>query len=102
MKEHMEMRKIDPGTIVKHFKREILSEEERKTNRYLYVVRDMAEHTETGELLVIYQALYGDFGIYARPAKMFFSAVDREKYPDIRQCMRFEKMEGEERNCGEI
>lgn len=63
---------IGPGTIVRHFKRETLSAEEKKTNRYLYVVRDMAHHTETGELLVIYQALYGEFGTFARPAEMFF------------------------------
>ena len=31
---------IGPGTIVRHFKRETLSAEEKKTNRYLYVVRD--------------------------------------------------------------
>ena len=81
---------IGPGTIVRHFKRETLSAEEKKTNRYLYVVRDMAHHTETGELLVIYQALYGEFGTFARPAEMFFSEVDRAKYPEIRQRMRFE------------
>ena len=38
---------IGPGTIVRHFKRETLSAEEKKTNRYLYVVRDMAHHKES-------------------------------------------------------
>ena len=81
---------FNPGDIVQHFKREFLSEEERATNKYLYQIIGTAEHTETGEKLMIYQALYGDFKIYARPYDMFMETVDREKYPDIRQEYRFE------------
>ena len=86
----MSMISFDPGDIVQHFKRELLSEEERATNKYLYQIIGTAEHTETGEKLMIYQALYGDFKIYARPYDMFMEKVDREKYPDIRQEYRFE------------
>ena len=80
------------GDIVRHFKWETISEEERKQNKYLYCIKDIAEHTETGENLVIYQALYHPFKTYARPSNMFCEEVDRQKYPSIKQKYRFEKL----------
>lgn len=79
--------------IMKHFKRETLTEDQllQDPNLYLYEVIDIAQHTETGEKLVIYRALYGDKKLYARPASMYNSKVDTEKYPNIKQKYRFEE-----------
>ena len=92
---------INVGDIVQHFKRETLS---NPGNLYLYKVLAFAEHTETGEMLVIYQALYKNpskninYTIFARPMDMFMSEVENAKYPDIKQKYRFEKYTGELRD----
>lgn len=84
-----EDRDIRPGDIVQHFKREKVAAD---TSEYLYKVLAVAEHTESGENLVVYQGLYRPFKVYARPYEMFMGETDRERYPDIRQKYRFEKI----------
>lgn len=83
-------RKLNSGDIVAHFKRETV---DPNSTKYLYRIITIAEHTETGEKLVVYEVLYGSFGIYARPKDMFMSEVDHDKYPNIKQRYRFEKVE---------
>ena len=80
-------RTFHPGDRVQHFKRELV---DPNTTQYLYQIVGVAIHSESREPLMIYQALYDDGGLYARPLEMFLSKVDREKYPDVRQEYRFE------------
>ena len=93
--------RLKAGDVVQHFKRETVENKE-KSNIYLYLIKDIAIHTETKEKLVIYQALYKneemgvDFGVYARPCEMFMSEVDHDKYPEIKQKYRFEKFSNDD------
>lgn len=74
----MEERKIKIHGIYKHYKGD------------LYLVEDIATHSETLEKYIVYRALYGDEKLWIRPYDMFNSKLDKEKYPNAKQEYRFE------------
>lgn len=72
------IRKPKAGECYRHF----------KGNRYQ--VLTIARHTENDEELVIYEGLYGEHPVFARPVEMFCGRVDKNKFPDVSQEYRFE------------
>ena len=72
--------RMKPGDVVCHF----------KGNRYQILC--FAKDSETQEDVVVYRALYDERGVWVRPMGMFFSPVDKVKYPDVKQVYRFERV----------
>jgi len=65
------------GFIFRHFKGD------------LYLLVDFAKHTESGEQMVIYKALYGDCSLFVRPYNMFVEEVPAGKENPTGQKFRF-------------
>ena len=68
------------GKYYKHFKGNI------------YRVLHIAKHSETLEDMIVYQAMYGERGIWVRPKTMFEETIER----DGKVIRRFEEITNEE------
>lgn len=62
----------------------------RHIENKLYQIIAVAEHTENGEELVVYQALYGSYRIFATPLSLFNRKVDLRQHPRAGQEYCFE------------
>lgn len=77
---------------VNYMKKGIVGFRYRHFKGGIYVVTDIAVHSETEEPMVIYKSFDKPWNVWCRPLSMFLSEVDHEKYPDVKQVMRFERM----------
>ena len=68
---------------------EMIGREFRHFKGNLYRLEGFAKDSETLEQMVVYRALYGDGGLWVRPAKMFFETIER----DGKTMKRFELLE---------
>ena len=66
------------GQIVRHFKGD------------LYLVQSVGRHTETGERMVAYKALYGEGDVHYRPMDMFLEYAPNNADNVTGQAFRFE------------
>lgn len=71
-------RELETHSLYKHYKGK------------LYYVIGEALHTETGEEMVVYHALYGDNEMFVRPMEMFLSKVEKDVQNPTGQVYRFE------------
>ena len=68
------------------YNKNLVGREFRHFKGNLYRLEGFAKHTETQEEMVVYRALYGERGLWVRPAKMFFETIER----DGKRMKRFE------------
>jgi len=72
----------------------------RYFNGDLYQIIATAEHFETGECYVVYQALYGEYKTYILPLDQFGVKVDKEEYPEADQDFIFQLKEAAKTDQG--
>lgn len=58
----------------------------------IYVVTDLAVNSENEEVMVVYKNFSDPSRVWCRSLDMFLSEVDSEKYPDVKQKFRFERI----------
>ncbi len=75
------MRTIEPNALYRHFKGGV------------YKVLFTAKRAEDESVVVVYEPQYAKGTYWTRDLQEFLSEVDHEKYPDVSQLYRFEKIE---------
>jgi len=76
--------------IMTYEQNKLIGSEFRHFKGNLYRLEGFAKDSETLEEMVVYRALYGEGGLWVRPAKMFFETIER----DGKKIKRFELLKG--------
>ena len=74
------------------YKEKMVGKRYRHFKGGIYIVTDIAVHSESASLMVIYKSFDTPSLVWARPLSMFESEVDRNKYPNAKQEYRFEQL----------
>lgn len=74
------------------YKEKMVGKRFRHFKGVVYIVTDIGVHSENENLVVIYKSFNDPTLTWVRPLAMFLSEVDGEKYPDVKQKMRFEQL----------
>ena len=81
--------KTEQGKSIAESHKNLIGREFRHFKGNHYRLEGFAKDSETLEAMVVYRALYGEGGLWIRPAQMFFETVER----DGRRMKRFELIE---------
>jgi hypothetical protein len=76
------------GTVMEKRNLPVAGEFYRHFKGNLYQIIGVAKHSETLEPMVVYRALYGDGGVWMRPAEMWNETIER----DGKNFLRFERI----------
>lgn len=75
--------------LAKEYREELVGKRFRHFKGGIYKVIEIGIHSEDAGCMVIYQSENDPSLVWVRPVEMFESEVDRVKYPDVEQKMRF-------------
>lgn len=79
--------------IIENLKGQMVGHKYRHFKGGIYEVIDLAVHSESEEPMIIYRNAENPNLVWCRPLDMFLSEVDHTKYPEVKQMLRFEKID---------
>lgn len=89
---HIQDQRAEMQKKIENLKKDMIGSRYRHFKGNIYIVQDIAVHSESAEPLVIYKRWDEPSDTWCRPLNMFCSEVDHEKYPEVVQKFRFERM----------